>query len=244
MSTKQSGKQSSHSSTSSNDSLPSQERQLRQEAEAKLFEWEKLLPEPLDLESSRRLLRELRVHQVELEIQNEELRRSQEKLEEARNRYQDLYNFAPVGYVTINEVGLIIEANLTAAFLLEEEGGTVVGQPISRFILPLDQDVYYHHRAAILETNERQSCKLRMLRKDHPPFWARLETVPTGENGPDKSTCWIMLSDISRGMRSAEETRLLEDRTRQQQKTESLECMAGAIAHFFQQSALHCYGKS
>jgi two-component system, cell cycle sensor histidine kinase and response regulator CckA len=233
MQTKQTGKQSSHSNTSSNDSMPSQERQLRQEAEARLFEWEKLLPEPLDLESSRRLLRELRVHQVELEIQNEELRRSQEELEASRSRYKDLYNLAPAGYVTIDEAGLIIEANLTAAALLQEEEGTVMGQPMSRFILPLDQDVYYHHRAAVLETNERQSCKVRMLRKHHPPFWARLETVPTGENRPDRSACWIMLSDISREMRLAEETRLLEDRTRQQQKSESLECMAGAIAHFF-----------
>lgn len=212
--------------------MQSSKRQLRQEAEARLFEGEELLPEPLDLKNSRRLLRELRVHQIELEIQNKELRRSQEELEESRNRYQDLYNFAPAGYMTIDEAGLIIEANFTAAVLLEEEG-MLVGQPILKFILADDQDIYYHHRTDIFKTQERQSCKLRLLRKDHPPFWARLETVPTGENGPEQSACWIMLSDISRGMRSAEQTRLSEDRTQQQQKVESLECMAAAIAHFF-----------
>ncbi|WP_028581780.1 hybrid sensor histidine kinase/response regulator [Desulfogranum japonicum] len=233
MPTKPYGKQSGHHNTSSREKLTSPERQLRQQAEARLFEWEKLLPAPLDLESSRRLLRELRVHQVELEIQNEELRRFQEELEESRNRYKNLYNFAPVGYLTIDAAGLIVEANLTAAALLGVEGGTVVGQPITRFIFPDDQDVYHHHRAAILETNERRSCKLLMLRNNHQSFWARLETVPVGENGPGPPTCWIMLSDIDRGMRLAEEARHLESRSRQQQKTESLECMAGAIAHYF-----------
>lgn len=233
MPNKTSGKQSNHQNISSNERLSGPERQLRQQAEARLFEWEKLLPEPLDLENSRRLLRELRVHQIELEIQNEELRRSQEELEASRSRYKDLYNFAPVGYLTINEAGLIVKANLTAAALLQEDDGTLLGRPISRFILPEDQDVYYHHRAAIFETQERQSCKLRMLRKDHSPFWARLETVPTGEGGSERPTCWIMLSDISRGMRSAEEKKLLEDQYRQRLKTKSLERMAGAIAHHF-----------
>ncbi len=232
MQTKKDKKQGSNDNTSSNEPL-SPERQLRRQAEARLFAWEKLLPEPLDLESSRRLLRELRVHQVELEIQNEELRRSQEELEASRSRYKDLYNFAPVGYLTISEAGLIVEANLTAAAILQEEGGTLVGQPISRFILPDDQDVYYHHRAAVFETNERQSCRLRLLKKDSPPFWARLETVPVGENGPEPPTCWTILSDISSGMRAAEKMRLQEDRYRQQQKTRSLERMAAAIAHYF-----------
>jgi two-component system, cell cycle sensor histidine kinase and response regulator CckA len=233
MRTKTPGNQNSHHDTSSNERRLTPEQQLRQQAEARLFEWEKLLPEPLNLERSRRLLRELRVHQIELEIQNEELRRSQEELEASRSRYRDLYNYAPVGYITINEIGLIIEANLTAADLLQEMSTALVGQPISRFILPDDQDVYYHHRAAIFETQERQSCKLRVLRKDHPPFWARLETVPTVEKGADHPTCRIMLSDISKGMKSAEKTRLLEERNRQQKKTESLERMAAAIAHYF-----------
>ena len=233
MRTKTSENQSGHHHTSSNERQSGPEQQLRQQAEARLFEWEKLLPEPFDLERSRRLLRELRVHQIELEIQNEELRRSQEELEASRSRYEDLYNFAPVGYLTIGEAGLIIEANLTAATLLQEKSGALVGQPISRFILPDDQDVYYHHRAAIFETQERQSCKLRVLRKDNQPFWARLETVPTLENGQDPPTCRIILSDISTGIRSAEKKRLLEDRNRQQQKTESLERMAAAIAHYF-----------
>jgi len=227
------GKQSSYHNTLSNEGRSSPELQLRQQAEARLSKREKLQPEPLDLESSRRLLRELRIHQVELEIQNEELRRSREELEASRNRYEALYNFAPVGYLTISEAGLIIESNLTAAALLREEDGTLVGQPMSRYILPDDQDVYYHHRAAIINTHERQSCKLRLLRKDNPPFWARLETVPTGESGPASSSCWIMLSDISKGMRLAKEEKLLEDRNRQQQKAKSLERMAGAIAHYF-----------
>ena len=111
-------------------------------------------------EETRRALHELQVHQIELEMQNEELRRTQEELEASRARYFDLYDLAPVGYFTLSEQGLILEANLTAARLLGVARGALVKQPLSRFILPEDQDIYYLHRKELLETGapRRGSC--------------------------------------------------------------------------------------
>jgi PAS domain-containing protein len=113
--------------------------------------------EALSPEEARRALHELRVHQIELEMQNEELRRTQEELEVSRARYFDLYDLAPVGYFTLSEQGLILEANLTAAKLLGVARVALVKQPLSHFILPRDQDIHYRHRKQLLETGTPQS---------------------------------------------------------------------------------------
>ena len=109
-------------------------------------------------EETRRLVHELRVYQVELEIQNEDLRRAQEELEASRARFADLYDFAPAGYLTVSETGLIIEANLTVANQLGVARGTLLKQPLTRFILAAEQDVYYRHREVLFETGRQQTC--------------------------------------------------------------------------------------
>ena len=106
----------------------------------------------LSPEAAQQLVHELRVHQIELEMQNEELRRMQEVLEASRARYFDLYDLAPVGYFTLSEQGLILEANLTAATMLGVPRGALVKQPLTRLIVPEDEDIYYLHRKRLLET--------------------------------------------------------------------------------------------
>src|SRR6185369_15698261 len=145
---------------------------LRKRAEALAAAKAGEMPENMEVlspEIARRALHELRVHQIELEMQNEELRRTQEELEGSRARYFDLYDLAPVGYFTLSEQGLILEANLAAARLLGVERGALVKQPLSRFVLPEDQDIYYLHRKALLEKGNPQSWELRMLKKDAAP---------------------------------------------------------------------------
>ena len=89
-------------------------------------------------------------------MQNEELRRAQEELEVSRARYFDLYDLAPVGYVTLSEQGLILEANLTFVTLLGVTRGALVKQPLTRFIVREDQDIHYRHRKLLLETGAPQ----------------------------------------------------------------------------------------
>jgi PAS domain S-box-containing protein len=149
------------------------------------------MPENLEVlspEAARRALHELRVHQIELEMQNEELRRSQEALESSRARYFDLYDLAPVSYFTLSEKGLILEANLTAAGLLGVARGALVTQPLSLFILSEDQDIYYLHCKQLTKTRAPQGFELRMAKKDGAPFWAWVEaTVAQDADGAARS---------------------------------------------------------
>jgi len=113
--------------------------------------------ESLPPEAMKRLLHELQVHQIELEMQNEELRRMQVELDATLKRYFDLYNRTPVGFVTVSESGMILEANLTATEMLGVLRGSLVNQPLSRFILTEDQDLYYLHRKHLFETGEPEA---------------------------------------------------------------------------------------
>ncbi len=176
---------------------------LRQLAEAKARSLETLEPEALSPEETRQALHELRVHQIELEMQNEELRRSREELVASRARYFDLYDLAPVGYCTVSEQGLILEANRTAATLLGVAPGALVGHPITRFILPEDQDIYYRHREQFTATGEPQACELRMLYHDGTQFWARVKTA-AAQDSDGAPVCRTVLSDITGHHQSAE----------------------------------------
>lgn len=151
------------------------------------------------------LLHELRVHQVELEMQNEELRQAQAALEAARTRYFDLYDLAPVGYITLSDKNLICEANLRAATLLGIPRGELARQPLARFIESEDQGIFYLHRKRLLETGEAQVCELRMKRPDGEQFWARLDATAARDETADTAVCRVILSDMTERKRAEEE---------------------------------------
>lgn len=99
----------------------------------------------------QQLVYELQVHQLELEMQNEELRRVQAEILAARDRYEDLYNFSPVGFLTLNAQGHILEANIRAETLLSLSRNKLRGQLLARFIAGEDQDTFHHHRGEVME---------------------------------------------------------------------------------------------
>ena len=181
---------------------------LRQRAEAKFSAGETLAQADAGqaLENARLVLHELQVHQIELELQNEELRQTQAELEESRARYFDLYNLAPVGYVTLSEHGLILEANLTAAGLLGVARGALVTQLLTRFILPEDQNLYYRHRQQLFETGAPQGYELRMARQDGSQFWARVEAT-AAQGAAGAPVCRAVISDLT-ALKQAEEAQL------------------------------------
>jgi len=149
------------------------------------------------------LLHELLVHKLELEMQNEELRRAQGKLEAQKARYFDLYDLAPVGYLSLDERGLILEANLTASRLTGMPRSRLVAQPFTRFVHKEDQDVYYRFRKTLLDTGEAQACELRMVKDDGTVFWGGLSAaVAQDEDG--RLLCRLTIGDVS-GRKKAEE---------------------------------------
>lgn len=146
--------------------------------------------------SRQTLVHELRVHQVELEQQNEELRAAQRDLAQAHERYVDLFDFAPVGYVTVDREGRIGEANLTAADELGVARDTMLGSPFQRFIAVADRDRWQRLMAGALRRNQARSTELRLLRHDGGEFHARLDCLRVRRPGV-KAQLRVTITDVS-----------------------------------------------
>jgi two-component system, chemotaxis family, sensor kinase Cph1 len=123
-------------------------------------------PARTDLE---RLLHELEVHQVELEMQNEELRRTQLQLQEARDSYSDLYDYAPVGYFSIDREGMISQVNHRGAEMLDADRRKISGTPFFRYVQLDDRGAFFSFLAKAFETGLRQTCDIRLSRRKTPP---------------------------------------------------------------------------
>lgn len=130
----------------------------------------------------QQLVHELQVHQIELD--------------NARARYFDLYDLAPVGYVTVGASGLILEANLTVATLLGVARSALVRRPLHAFVAEEDQDNFYLLCRQLRETCAPQSCEVRMNRPGGPPLWVHLMATATTD-GAGVFTLRMVLGDIS-----------------------------------------------
>jgi two-component system, cell cycle sensor histidine kinase and response regulator CckA len=199
--------------------------ELRKKAEEKLKKNAKGFP-TLSMEEKDHLFHELQVHQIELEMQNEELRRAQLELEAARNEYSDLYDFAPVGYFTVSEKGMIAAVNLTGASMLGVERQRLIGNPFSHFVHKEDQDIYYFHKKALLEEMSQTSCELRLMGKEGYTFHAHLNCAPVQTGGGKVRQIRVAVSDIT-------EQEEMKNQLRQALKMESIGTLSGGIAHDF-----------
>ena len=143
------------------------------------------------------LIHELRVHQIELEMQNEELQRIQQELEQTKNQYSHLYDFSPVGYLSVSEKGFIEKANLTIATMLEVTRGDLIGKPLTHFVHRDDQDIFYKHRARLLETQAPQVCELRLLANGRSEFYGRLECLIIKTRDDEIGEIRVAVSDVN-----------------------------------------------
>jgi PAS domain S-box-containing protein len=183
----------------------------------------------LSRQEALRLVHELRVHEIELKMQNDELCRAQAELVATRERYFDLYNLAPVGYFIVSHEGRILETNLAGVNLLGVPRAALIKQPITRFIYKEDQDAYYLHRRQLLATGRAHTCELRMVRTDGTIFWVRLTaTTPDSSTRSrrgtgDASTSRVVVSDISEQKELEQDKAKLDARLDQTKKRPAIE---------------------
>lgn len=181
----------------------SRETGLHQQAEAILQRKMSYSPElfkTLSPEEQRELFHELHVHQIELELQNEELRQVQQQLEVEKARYFDLYDLAPVSYFTVTKKDLIEQANLTAATQLGLPRRTLLTKLFSYFVLNEDLPLYYAFCKQLFKSNEQLALELRMLNNEGTQFWAHLEAI-AAQDADGKPTLRITLSNITERIR-------------------------------------------
>ncbi len=185
--------------------------ELRARAEARLGAdaGEKEVSE-LMVDEACALVHELRVHQIELQMQNKALIDTQRELVEARDRFIDLYDFAPVGYVTVSADGEILEANITLARMLDMPRAALVGGRLYRFIISDDEHIYFNHRRILLQTDGESACELRLCRRDGATLEALVQSTPVVDDAGRLTAVRTVVTDITtrktaeRGWRQAD----------------------------------------
>jgi len=186
---------------------PVSPQELRQRAEELYRASEVLIPELTTHEEMKQLFHELRVHQIQLEMQNEELRCIQEDLDASQARYFDLYDLAPVGYMTFGEAGLILEANLAAANMFGVARSALIKQPTKRFFCEDDQDFFYLQRQQAFKSSAPQVTEMLLKRPDGSSFWTLVQATPAAGG-----EFWIALSDISERKRAEDALRMSREK--------------------------------
>lgn len=167
---------------------------LRSRAEEVRKGSEEFLSEERQAEVLGPLVHELQVRQIELEMQNDELRRSQVELQSAQDRSFRLYDLAPVGYLSLDATGIIDEANLAAADLLGIPRLTLRRRAFTSLVLPDDQDTYYLLRKHLLATKATQQGTLRVRNGRGETQWVHLSISSVSKEPGDELSCVAMFN--------------------------------------------------
>ena len=157
------------------------------------------------LKDVKSLIHELQVHEIELEMQNDELRKSQLRIEQSRQKYSDLYNFAPSAYFTFDKDGKTLQCNLTATNLFGKTKSSFLNTSFYLTIVKEDRDIFYKHLAKALETKTRQSCELKLFSKDGTIFYGHLESRAEQDSNGKFINCQTAISNITDLKRIEEE---------------------------------------
>lgn len=182
-----------------------------EEVHARLEKLHREFGKPADAVEAERLLHELAVHQVELEMQNAELLTSQQELAESRDRYADLYDFAPIGYLTFDSKGRMVEINLAAAGMLGAERARLTNWPFATYLAKADSKKFYAHLRQVFESDTIITVELTLKRGNGNYVVVRLEStaVPVADN--TNARCRSAMLDITERKRAEAELKRSRD---------------------------------
>jgi PAS domain S-box-containing protein len=181
--------------------LPADAAALRRRAEARLGERSsprRSVPAARKRDAeTRRLLQELQVHQVELEMQNAQLQEARDRVEALLEKYTDLYDFAPVGYFSLDEHARIVEANLAGAALVQVERSLLLGRRLTRFLAPASRAQFLPLLEGVFAGRGNVVCESSLLKADGSTFWANLHaSLAASPDGPGRR-CRVAVSDLT-----------------------------------------------
>jgi two-component system, LuxR family, sensor kinase FixL len=200
--------------------------QLRKLAEDHLSSGTKL---PASLPNDiNELIHELEVHQIELEMQHNELQQAYDHLEKARQQSAELFDFAPVGYLITDRDGVILNANLTAAAMLGIERTELMQTRFANFLEKEDRDTYYIHRRAAFRNRQSQSCEVQIIRRNQSGFYAQINIDVVAQ---DEDVCRMSITNISQ-LKHAEEV-LKQTLFREKELNELKTRLIDIISHEF-----------
>src|SRR5450631_3724718 len=166
---------------------------LRSKAEERVKSKTADMRHSLSMEEMPRTVHELEVHQIELEMQNAELRQSREELEAALEKYTKLYDFASVGYLTLDRDGIIRDLNLTGAGFLGGSRSHLIGQRFGHFLAVIDCQAFTSFLGTVFTNQIKETCELTLLNKEKQPLIVQVEAV-AAESGQE---CLVAFSDIT-----------------------------------------------
>lgn len=199
-------------------------RQAEKEVKKSTLDSPENLPSVL-MEDTQGLMHDLKVHQIELEMQNEELRLAQWELEKSHARFFELYNSAPFAYLTLDQNSQIQEINHMGSQLLGRKKSDLINSPLTRFIVSEDQDVFYLYFKHLHTVQEQKTCELRLVKKDGSRFWVQMgvTAVQDSEIGTDGYRVVIMDITERKQMEELRENIHLELEKKVKKRTVELE---------------------
>jgi PAS domain S-box-containing protein len=172
------------------------------------------------------LVHDLQVHQIELEMQNEQLFNTQEMLHESLEKYADLYDFAPVGYITLDRNGLIRETNLTFSEQIDRQRAGLINTPLGAYVAGEDRGSFQSHLDQVFATHERQTCELRLEKPKGSILYIQLVSIAV-KKGDGTELCRTSITDISVRRQAEKELARINDELERRVEERTAELFVG-----------------